>query len=435
MEEIFKELITEKSYLIRCLSHKQITKVIKYLDRSNPDILRYLNFSIKKIYKLENPDKTELIIEFLGLSDKNNRYYELFENIIDEPSGKVIKLWSFIYYLDLSDEYIMNRLTLEINRCYDTNFDQTECYNFLIKWISETSIYWAPPKFNVECCRDFSSPSNVEKYLDNNSIQDLYNFIENCSLEYHKKINTIRKKMFDSEYGFLIDYDSQCSITEILYFGDYDYLFLDEIIDEDILKISELIGIKIPEYYVKILKSILDEDRYLEINNYLFDTHSLAYHCMCFDTFLIVSNTEKVYDFYCELSIFLEENLGSFNRIISSSKSLYISTDKEKIIYETGMIQTYFSDKENYLKSFKFSCSDMTLMLKNYYLNNTLTSITFFRKFDELTLNKMLDCWIFYNLLNAYSEYIDFSDVEYCDVHIVIKDPFCDMFVKYFANL
>ena len=107
MEEIFKELITEKSYLIRCLSHKQITKVIKYLDRSNPDILRYLNFSIKKIYKLENPDKTELIIEFLGLSDKNNRYYELFENIIDEPSGKVIKLWSFIYYLDLSDEYIM----------------------------------------------------------------------------------------------------------------------------------------------------------------------------------------------------------------------------------------------------------------------------------------------------------------------------------------
>lgn len=89
MEEIFKELITEKSYLIRYLSHTQITKVIKYLDTSSPDILKYLKICIKKIYKLENPDKTELIIEFLSLSDKNNRYYELFENIIDEPSGKV----------------------------------------------------------------------------------------------------------------------------------------------------------------------------------------------------------------------------------------------------------------------------------------------------------------------------------------------------------
>lgn len=99
--------------------------------------------------------------------------------------------------------------------------------------------------------------------------------------------------MFSSEYGFIIDYNSECSIEEILYFGDYEYLFLDEIIDEDIIQISKLIGIKIPEYYVKILKSIFDKDRYLEINNYLFDTHSLTYDCMVLIHFLLLRIQKK----------------------------------------------------------------------------------------------------------------------------------------------
>ena len=216
--------------------------------------------------------------------------------------------------------------------------------------------------------------------------------IENRRDKYSKIINITREDLNNSKYGFVLhDLSDKYSVTDILYYGDYDLLFLDEIIDEDIFGISELINIEIPEYYKKILKSILNKDRYLEINNYIFDTYSLAYRNMAFDTFLVVTNTEKVYDFYNELSIFLEERIGSFYKICTSSRELYISLNQEKIIHQIPRIQIYYDNKEYFLEGFGFCCPEMTLILKNYYLNNIKTSITFFRKFNENELKNIVE--------------------------------------------
>lgn len=410
-------------------------KVYKYLNTSNSDVLKNIKICMESIYKTSDLHDIDLILEFLSLSEKNNRYYELFGTIIENLDE--CDSTSFIFCLDLSDYYILDRVTLEVNKNCNTNFEKTECYDFLTKWISKSNVDKFHLKYNLKNLDyyNFRNFGDVEKYLENNNIQDLFNLIENRRDKYSKIINITREDLNNSKYGFVLhDLSDKYSVTDILYYGDYDLLFLDEIIDEDIFGISELINIEIPEYYKKILKSVLNKDRYLEINNYVFDTYSLAYRNMAFDTFLVVTNTEKVYNFYNELSIFLEERIGSFYKICTSSRELYISLNQEKIIHQIPRIQIYYDNKEYFLEGFKFCCPEMTLILKNYYLNNIKTSITFFRKFNENELKNIVEFNELHPLQNI-GEYIDCSDIEYCDLYIVNVNPFDEMFIKYFSEL